>query len=129
MVAGAAAPGRFGDRFSREVATLSSPVIIQKRFLPKVGEGKNLRVALRDMSAALVASGFPEMELWAPMHGAHNALVTIERYASLAAWDEYNVNATGYPALVSAVFDGIYPTTLVPYDTEVLRVVDKREVR
>ena len=47
------------------------------------------------------------MELWAPIHGGHNVLVTIERYASLAAWDEYNANATRYPALVSAVFDGI----------------------
>jgi hypothetical protein len=129
VVAGPPAAGPSGGRISGEVSTLSSPVIIQKRFTPKVGEGKNLRVALRDMSTALVASGFPEMELWAPMHGGHNVLVTIERYESLAAWDEYNANATRYPALVSAVFDGIYPTTLVPYDTEVLRVIDKSEVR
>ena len=60
---------------------MSSEVIIQKRFVPKVGEGKNLRVALRDMSAALVANGFPEMEIWAPIHGGHNVLVTVERYA------------------------------------------------
>ena len=54
------------------------------------------------------------MELWAPIHGGHNVLVTVERYASLAAWDEYNSTATRYPALVSAVFDGIYPTTHRP---------------
>jgi len=106
-----------------------SEVIIQKRFVPRVGEGKNLRVALRNMSDALVANGFPEMELWAPMHGGHNVLVTVERWASLADWDRYNATATSYPALVSAVFDGIYPTTLTPYDTEILRVVDKRDIR
>jgi len=55
--------------------------------------------------------------------------VTVERYATLAAWDEYNATATSYPALVSAVFDGIYPTTLTPYDTEILRVVDQSEIR
>ena len=108
---------------------MASEVIIQKRFVPKVGEGKNLRVALRNMSEALVANGFPEMELWAPIHGGHNVLVTVERYATLAAWDEYNANATRYPALVSAVFDGIYPTTLAPYDTDILRVIDKSEIR
>ena len=58
-----------------------------------------------------------------------NVLVTVERYASLAAWDEYNATATRYPALVSAVFDGIYPTTLTPYDTEILRAVDLSEVK
>ena len=78
---------------------MAGEVIIQKRFVPKVGEGKNLRVALRNMSEALVANGFPEMELWAPIHGGHNVLVTIERYASLAAWDDYNANATRYPAM------------------------------
>lgn len=108
---------------------MSSQVIIQKRFVPKVGEGKNLRVALRRMSDALVESGFPEMELWAPIHGGHNVLVSVERYASLAAWDEYNATATSYPALVSAVFDGIYPSTIAPYDTEILRVIDKSEIR
>ncbi|MFO1540595.1 MAG: hypothetical protein ACKOTZ_09185 [Chloroflexota bacterium] len=106
-----------------------SEVIIQKRFVPRVGEGKNLRVALRDMSAALVANGFPEMEIWAPVHGGHNVLVTVERYATMAAWDEYNATATSYPTLVSGVFDGIYPTTITPYDTEILRLVDKREIR
>ena len=108
---------------------MASPIIIQKRFVPKVGEGKNLRVALKQMSEALVANGFPEMELWAPIHGGHNVLVTVERYATLAAWDEYNATATSYPALVSAVFDGIYPTTLTPYDTEILRVVDKSDIK
>ena len=39
---------------------MASPIIIQKRFVPKVGEGKNLRVALKQMSEALVANGFPE---------------------------------------------------------------------
>jgi hypothetical protein len=108
---------------------LSSPVIIQKRFVPKVGEGKNLRVALKQMSDALVAAGFPEMEILAPSQGAHNVLVTIERYESRAAWDEYNATATRYPSLVSAVFDGIYPTTIAPYDTEVFSVIDKSEIR
>src|SRR5262245_31918513 len=106
-------------------AALSSPVIIQKRFVPRVGEGQNLQVALKHMSDALVATGFPEMEIWAPAHGAHNVLVTVERYESMTAWDEYNATATRYPALVSAVFDGIYPTTIAPYDTEILRVIDK----
>ena len=108
---------------------MAGPIIIQKRFVPKVGEGRNLRVAIKRMSDALEAEGFPEMELWAPIHGGHNVLVTVERYASLAAWDEYNSTATRYPALVSAVFDGIYPTTLTPYDTEILGVIDKREVK
>lgn len=108
---------------------MTSPVIIQKRFLPRVGEGKNLRVALKRMSEALVETGFPPMELWAPMHGAHNVMVSVERYPTLAAWDEYNATATRYPALVSAVFDGIYPTTLTPYDTEILRLVDQAEIR
>ena len=83
-----------------------------------MGEGRNLRVAVKRMSDALVAEGFPEMELWSPMHGAHNALVTVERYASFEAWMEYNATATSRPALVSGVFDGIYPTTAVAYDTE-----------
>lgn len=104
---------------------MSGEVIIQKRFIPKVGEGRNLRVALKNMSDALVASGFPEMELYSPLHGLHNAMVTIERYESLAAWMEYNQTATSYPALVSGVFDGIYPTNDAPYDTEILNVVDK----
>lgn len=108
---------------------MAGSIIIQKRFVPKVGEGRNLRVALKRMSDALVAEGFPEMELWAPIHGGHNVLVTVERYESLAAWDEYNSTATRYPALVSAVFDGIYPTTIAPYDTEILGVIDKDEVR
>ena len=30
---------------------------------------------------------------------------------------------------VSAVFDGIYPTTLTPYDTEILGVINKNEVK
>jgi hypothetical protein len=108
---------------------MAGSIIIQKRFVPKVGEGKNLRVAIKRMSDALVAEGFPEMELWAPIHGGHNVLVTVERYASLAAWDEYNRTATSYPALVSAVFDGIYPATIAPYDTEILSVIDKNEVK
>lgn len=99
-------------------------LIVKKRFVPKVGEGRNLAVALKQMSDALVGAGFPGMEIWAPMHGGHGVLVTIERYASLAAWEEYNRTATTYPALVSAVFDGIYPTTIAPYDTEILHVVE-----
>ena len=108
---------------------MTGPIIIQKRFVPKVGEGRNLRVALKRMSDALEAEWFPEMELWAPIHGGHNVLVTVERYANLAAWDAYNSTATSYPALVSAVFDGIYPTTIAPYDTEILGVIEKREVK
>jgi hypothetical protein len=108
---------------------MASQIIIQKRFVPKVGEGRNLRVAVKRMSDALEATGFPEMELWSPMHGAHNALVTIERYVSFEAWMEYNASATSYPALVSGVFDGIYPTTAVAYDTEILTVIDKETVR
>jgi hypothetical protein len=108
---------------------MPSSIIIQKRFVPKVGEGRNLRVAIKRMSDALETAGFPEMELWAPMHGAHNALVTIERYASFEAWMAYNATATSYPDLVSGVFDGIYPTTAVAYDTEILTVIDKDEVR
>jgi hypothetical protein len=104
-------------------------LIIQKRFIPKVGEGRNLRVALKRMSEALESHGFPEMEIWAPMHGAHNLSVTIERYASLEAWMQYNATATSYPALVSGVFDGIYPTTDIAYDTEILSVIDKREIK
>ena len=108
---------------------MAGEIIIQKRFVPKVGEGRNLRVALRDMSAALVATGFPEMEIWAPLHGAHNVSVTIERYASLEAWMAYNATATGYPALVSGVFDGIYPTTALAYDTEILAVIEKADIK
>src|SRR5947207_1741717 len=104
---------------------MAGSLIVKKRFVPKVGEGRNLAVALTHMSNALVAAGFPPMEIWAPMHGGHGVLVTIERYASLAAWDEYNRTATTYPSLVSAVFDGIYPTTIAPYDTEILNVVDQ----
>jgi hypothetical protein len=108
---------------------MSGPIIIQKRFVPKVGEARNLGVAVRRMSDALVAEGFPEMELWAPIHGGHGVLVTIERYTSLAAWEEYNRTATSYPALVSGVFDGIYPTTIAPYDTEILGVIEKPGVK
>jgi hypothetical protein len=107
---------------------VASSIIVQKRFVPKVGEGKNLRVALKNMSEALMATGFPGMEIWAPIHGAHSVFVTIERYPSLAAWEEYNATATSYPALVSAVFDGIYPTTISPYDTDILRVIEPAEV-
>jgi len=108
---------------------MADSTIIMKRFVPKVGEGRNLAVALTRMSDALVATGFPEMEIWAPMHGGHGVLVTVERYATFEAWGEYNRTATGYPALVSAVFDGIYPTTIAPYDTEILSIVDKDKVR
>ena len=108
---------------------MASSIIIKKRFIPKVGEGRNLQVAVKRMSDALEAEGFPEMELWSPMHGAHNQLVTIERYASFEAWMEYNATATSRPALVSGVFDGIYPTTAVAYDTEILTVIDKANVR
>jgi len=108
---------------------MANPVIIQKRFVPKVGEARNLRVALSWMSRALVAEGFPEMELMAPIHGGHGVFVTIERYASLTAWEGYNRTATSRPALVSAVFDGIYPTTIAPYDTEILAVVEKDPAR
>ena len=104
-------------------------LIVKKRFVPKVGEGRNLGTALKRMSQALVASGFPPMEIWAPLHGGHNVFVTIERYASMAAWDEYNRTATGIPALVSAVFDGIYPATIAPYDTELLQVIEQDEGR
>jgi hypothetical protein len=107
---------------------MDGPIIIQKRFNPKVGEGKNLRVALKRMSDALEESGFPEMELYSPIHGAHNAMVTIERHANFPAWMEYNSTATSYPALVSGVFDGIYPTNFDAYDTEILTVVDKSEI-
>ena len=107
---------------------MSDEIIIQKRFVPKVGEGRNLTVALKRMSDALVESGFPEMELWAPIHGPHNVMVTIERYASFADWMEYNQTATQFPALVSGVFDGIYPTNATAYDTEILGVVDKSEI-
>jgi hypothetical protein len=102
-------------------------VIIQKRFLPKVGEGRNLRLALKEMSRVLEASGFPGMELWAPLHGAHNLTVTIERYPSLGAWEHYLHSAPKNPNLVAAVFDGIYPTTAIGYDTEILEVVDASE--
>jgi hypothetical protein len=108
---------------------MADSTIIMKRFVPKVGEGRNLAVALARMSDALVATGFPEMEIWAPMHGGHGVLVTVERYANLEAWGEYNRTATGYPALVSGVFDGIYPTTIAPYDTEILSVIDKSGVK
>lgn len=104
---------------------MSGPVIIQKRFVPKVGEARNLRVALSRMSHALVEEGYPEMELMAPMHGGHGVFVTIERYPSLAAWEAYNQAAPTRPTLVSAVFDGIYPTTIAPYDTEILTLVEK----
>ena len=107
---------------------MGSEIIIKKRFNPKVGEGRNLRVALKRMSDALEESGFPEMELWSPMHGVHNQMVTVERYADLEAWMEYNSTATSYPKLVSGVFDGIYPTNFDGYDTEILTVVDKSEV-
>jgi hypothetical protein len=108
---------------------MSGPVVIQKRFVPKVGEARNLRLALSRMSDALVAEGYPEMELMAPMHGGHGVFVTVERYPSLAAWEEYNRTAPTRPGLVSAVFDGIYPTTLAPYDTEILSVVEKEPAR
>jgi hypothetical protein len=103
---------------------VTGPIIIKKRFVPKVGEGRNLVAALQTMSEALVASGFPPMEVWAPMHGEHGVFVTIERYPDLEAWMVYNATATTYPALVSGVFDGIYPATIAPYDTEILSVID-----
>jgi hypothetical protein len=104
-------------------------LIIQKRFLPKVGAGKDLRVALRQLSDALIAEGFPAMELWAPWHGPHNAIVTVERYPSPAEWEEYNRVASQRPALVSAVFDGLYPTTATAYETDILSVIKNEEVR
>jgi hypothetical protein len=108
---------------------MAGPVIIQKRFVPKVGEARNLGAALSRMSHALVAEGFPGMELMAPMHGGHGVFVTIERYPSLAAWEEYNRTAPTRPALVSAVFDGIYPATIAPYDTEILTVIEPEPTR
>ncbi len=107
---------------------MTGPIIIKKRFVPKVGEGRSLVVAIKRMSEALVASGFPPMEVWSPMHGEHGVVVTIERYPDLDAWMTYNATATSYPALVSGVFDGIYPATIAPYDTEILGVIDTTKV-
>jgi hypothetical protein len=100
-------------------------IIVQKRFVPRVGEGRNLKSALEQMSDALQASGYPGMELWRPIHGVHNMVVTIERYPTLGDWQQYQHTAPTIPRLVQAVFDGIYPTTDAGYDTEVLEVLGR----
>lgn len=103
---------------------MAQPLIVRNTYVPKVGMGSDLLEALREASGVWREADLPALELWKPFHGPHNAVTTIQRWASIGQWEATRQRVVRTPALRRVVFDRIYPTNLEPYDTELLEVVE-----
>lgn len=102
---------------------MGNPVIVKNTYVPKVGEGRALLAALAEAATVWESAGFPGLELWRVYHGPHNAIATIQRWPSIAEYDEARARVVDVPELVSVVFDRIYPTNAAAYETEIFEVV------
>ncbi|HEX4213002.1 MAG TPA: hypothetical protein VIA06_06710 [Candidatus Dormibacteraeota bacterium] len=103
---------------------MARQLIVKNTYIPKVGEGKALLAALREAQKAWVDAGFPGLELWKCFHGPHNAVTTIQRWNSIGEWEAAREKVVATPSMVTVVFDVIYPTNAVAYDTELFELMD-----
>jgi hypothetical protein len=97
---------------------MAQQLIVKDTYIPKVGEGRALLATLQEKHQVWLDSGFPGLEIWKRFHGPHNSVTTIQRWNNIAEWEAARSRVVQTPALVSVVFDRIYPTNLEPYDTE-----------
>jgi hypothetical protein len=88
------------------------------RYTPKVGEGAALRAALEEKHRVWLAQGLPGFQILSPFDGPHNSLVTVQRWDSFAQWEEIRTTLPGIPECRSVVFDVLYPTNAIAYDTQ-----------
>ena len=99
------------------------PLVLLNRCTPKVGDGGPMLEALRLEDRVRRGQGLPGFELRKPYDGPHDAVVSLERWQSLAEWEAVRSTLPGIPAWRSAVFDHVSPTTATAHGTTCYEVV------
>lgn len=97
---------------------MAQPIILFDRYTPKVGEGVALRAAIEEKDRIWRERGLPGFQIWSPFDGGHNSIVTVQRWDSFALWEETRGTLPGIPECRSVVFDKIYPTNAIAYETQ-----------
>ena len=97
-------------------------IIVRRVYTPKPGGGA-LAKHLRDVKQATVEAGFPPLSVYRRVFGAHGTMVTVQRYPSIADYDESRAKVR-QTATITEIFERIYPVLASTHVTEVYEEVD-----
>lgn len=92
-------------------------IIVRRTYTPKPGGGGLLQ-NLRELQKATVEAGFPPISVYRKVLGPHGTMVTVQRWASIAAYDASR-NEVRVTRSITEIFERIYPALASTHETEI----------
>ena len=98
-------------------------IMVRRIYTPKPGEGGKLLRVVRQIKSATEEAGFPTLTIYSQTHGSHGMLVTEQKWASIADYEDSRDKVRQTKA-ITQTFSEAYPLLAVTHETEVYRVVE-----
>ena len=97
-------------------------IVVRRTYEPRPGGGGLTRL-LKELQEATVEAGFPPLAVYRRVFGPHGAMATVQRWPSIAEYDESRERVRQTPA-ITGIFERIYPVLASTHVTEVYEEVE-----
>ena len=97
-------------------------ILVRRVYIPRPGGG-GLAKHLKDLERVTVEAGFPPLTIYRKVLGSHGTMVTIQRWPSMAVYDESRAKVR-QTAAITEIFNRIYPVLASTHTTEVYEELD-----
>ena len=97
-------------------------ILVRRTYTPQPGGGE-LVGHLKDLRNATADAGFPPLAVYRQVLGAHGTMVTEQRWASIAEYEESRTKVRR-TASITDIFSRIYPVLASTHVTELFEKID-----
>ena len=97
-------------------------ILVRRTYTPMPGGG-GLLSHIRDLKKATVEAGFPPLEIHRQVMGPHGTVVTVQRWPSMAAYEESRSQVRG-TGPIKDIHSQIFPTLASTHVTELYEEIN-----